>query len=272
MLQKSKFFLTVLILMVFLAACSSASEPTTLETTFTAANNTFAGPETLSAGWTKVTLINEGPEPYHLQFVRLDADKTVDDLVAAMSEDPENFPDWAMPLGGPNAPDPGGQTVAHVNLLAGSYALIDLIPNGEGVPHFLTGMTKTLTVIPNEEPAAEPESETTIELNDFSFAISGEFTTGKHTLRFHNAGTQPHEAVLVKLADGKTADDYLNTPPGTPPPALSLGGITGIEPGANQYIDVTFEPGNYALFCFFPDPTSHAPHFALGMIHEFTVK
>jgi hypothetical protein len=76
----------------------------------------------------------------------------------------------------------------------------------------------------------------------------------------------------VKLNDGVTAEAYLNTPPTEPPPAVSLGGITGIASGAHQYINVTLEPGNYALFCFFPDPASHAPHFVLGMVQEFVVK
>jgi len=91
-------------------------------------------------------------------------------------------------------------------------------------------------------------------------------------IRFRNAGSQVHEAFLVKLADGKTAEDYLNTPPGAIPPGVSLGGITGIAPGDGQYIEVTLEPGTYALFCFLPDPGTHAPHFVQGMIQEFTIE
>jgi hypothetical protein len=34
----------------------------------------------------------------------------------------------------------------------------------------------------------------------------------------------------------------------------------------------TFALGNYALVCFVEEPNTGAPHFALGMIHEFTVQ
>lgn len=272
MLRKFTVLFILIVVVVLLAACGSTSESEIHEVTFTAANNAFSGPDTLSAGWAKINLVNEGPEPYHVQFVKLEEGKTVDELVTALEANPELFPNWATPYGGPNAPDPGGRTTAYVNLDAGSYALIDVIPDAEGSPHFLTGMTKSLTVTLSEESPDEPQGDVTIELNDFSFATSGTFAAGEQTIRFNNMGIQTHEAVLVKLEDGKTADDYLNTPPGSPPPAISLGGITGIAPGAEQYINAQFEPGNYALFCFFPDSNSRAPHFVLGMLQEFTIE
>jgi hypothetical protein len=33
-----------------------------------------------------------------------------------------------------------------------------------------------------------------------------------------------------------------------------------------------YTPGKYALVCFVEDPNTGAHHFALGMIHEFTVQ
>jgi hypothetical protein len=102
--------------------------------------------------------------------------------------------------------------------------------------------------------------------------LSGSPRVGRGRIRFDNLGVQVHEAYLVKLNDGVTVEDYLNTPPTEIPPAVSLGGITGIAPGAHQYINATLEPGHYALFCFFPDPASHAPHFVLGMVQEFSIK
>lgn len=195
-------------------------------------------------------------------------------MKAALEADPENFPAWAIPYGGPNAPDPGGSTSAIVKLEAGRYALISVIPNAEGVPGFLNGLLKALTVTEASGAAAlEPKADLTIDLNDFAFVgVSDSVAAGQYVLRFNNMGTQPHEAYLVKLNEGVTAEAYLNTPPDQPPPAVSLGGITFIAPGAHQYLNVTLEPGTYALFCFVPDPGSHAPHFVLGMMQEFTVK
>jgi len=243
------------------------------ELTFTAKEYSFDGPGQTAAGWTKLTLVNQGQEGHHIQLVKLDEGKTQDDLKAALTADPENFPAWAEPYGGPNAPDPGGSTSALVNLEPGIYALICVIPDAQGTPHLQHGMLKTLTVIAaSGATVAEPTADLTVDLADFSFDVSGSLTAGERVIRFVNKGKQVHEAFLVKLEAGKTAEDYLNTPPGTPPPGISLGGITGIPAGAAQHISVKLEPGTYALFCFFPDPTTHAPHFAQGMVQEFTVQ
>jgi hypothetical protein len=109
-------------------------------------------------------------------------------------------------------------------------------------------------------------------MGDFNYTLSGPLTAGEQILSFNNVGQQVHEAFLVKLDDGKTAEDFLNTAPGAPPPGASVGGITGIAPGTHQYVSLRLEPGTYALFCFLPDPNTHAPHFAQGMILEITVK
>ncbi|MBK8905389.1 MAG: nuclear transport factor 2 family protein [Anaerolineaceae bacterium] len=254
-------------------ALGSDSRPDIAEAAFTASDAGFSGPEEITGGWVKISLANEGHEPYHIQLVRLDAGKSLEDLKAALTANPEIYPAWAEPFGGPNAPDPGGWTAAIVYLAPGSYALIDLIPNAEGVPHFQNGMMKALTVTePDGIIAGEPLPDVTIALNDFAFFISEPLAAGEQTIRFLNRGTQVHEAFLVRLEDGKTADDYLNTPPGAISPGASLGGITGIVPGDGQYVPVTLEPGTYVLFCFLPDSGSHAPHFALGMMQEIAIK
>ncbi|MFZ0545369.1 MAG: hypothetical protein WAM60_08020, partial [Candidatus Promineifilaceae bacterium] len=179
----------------------------------------------------------------------------------------------AEPSGGPNAPDPGGSASAVAYLAAGHYALIDVIPNAEGVPHFQNGLMKALTVTePGEITADEPVPDVTINLQEFNFDTPDTPAAGNQTIRFMNTGSQVHEAFLVRLDDGKTADDYLNTPPGEIPPGVSLGGVTGIKPGDSQYLQVDFEPGTYVLYCFLTDPESQAPHFALGMVQEFVVK
>ncbi len=241
--------------------------------TFTAQDSGFGGPDSIPAGWTEIVLTNDSQGVHHIQLVKLDGGKTPDDLKAALEADPENFPAWAIAYGGPNAPDPSGSTSAIVNLDAGNYALISVIPNAEGVPGFLNGMIKALTVTEASGAAMlEPQSDLSVDFTEFALGVSGSIAAGPHVIRFNNLGAQVHEAYLVKLNDGVTAEAYLNTPPTEPPPAVSLGGITGIAPGAHQYINVTLEPGHYALFCFFPDPASHAPHFVLGMVQEFTVK
>lgn len=255
------------------AFLGSDSRPEMTEIVFSASDTAFTGPTEIAGGWVKLVLNNEGQEPHHLQLVKLFDGKTAEELKTALSADPENFPSWSQPYGGPNAPDPGGVTSAIVFLDAGPYVLIDVIPNAEGTPHFLTGLMSPLTVTkPKGTIAGEPLADITINLTEFAFLVSGNLTPGEHMIRFNNAGKQVHEAFLVKLNEGATAEDYLNTPPGNIPPAISLGGVTGISPEDGQYIPVTLESGEYALFCFFPDPGTHAPHFVQGMVIQFSVK
>jgi hypothetical protein len=255
------------------ATLGTDTRPDIVEYTFTASAAGYSGPDEISGGWVKITITNEGQEPYHIQLVRLETGKSLEDLKAALTADPATYPAWAEPFGGPNAPDPGGTTSAIAYLPAGNYAMIDIIPNAEGIPHYQNGLMRALTVTePGGIIPGEPLPDVTITLNDFKFETTVTPLAENQTIRLVNNGTQVHEAVLVRLEDGKTADDYLNTPPGEIPPAVSLGGITGIVPGDSQYLQLDFEPGTYALYCFLMDAESQAPHFVLGMIQEFTVE
>jgi hypothetical protein len=263
-----RFFSLALLLAIALSGCSPAPLN---EVSYTVEDGGFAGPDQLQAGWTRMVLTNASSGVDHIQLVKLDDGQSVDTLAAALAEHPDAFPAWAQPLGGPNAPDPGGTATAIVNLEPGSYAMYSAIPNGDGVPGVARGFLKAVTVTSQRSMAAEPQADLTIALNDFSFGLAGNPTAGTRTIRFDNQGAQPHEAYLVKLSEGVTVEDYLNASPDAAPPATGLGGITGIVPGDHQFVVSELETGNYALMCFLVDPASGAPHFALGMVHEFSV-
>jgi hypothetical protein len=255
------------------AFLGSDSRPDIPEFAFTASDSGYTGPDEIQSGWVNLTLTNEGSEPHHIQLAKLDGNATPDDLKAALTLNPEAVPPFATFYGGPNAPDPGGTTSAIAFLPAGQYAMFDVIPDADGAPHYLNGFMRALTVTQyNGIIPGEPLPAATFDLADFSFTPSASLIAGEQMIRFVNKGTQPHEAYIVKLTDGKTAGDYLNTPPGEIPPAVSLGGITAIAPGTNQYVALNLEPGNYALFCFYIDPSTHTPHFAQGMMYEFTIE
>lgn len=270
--RSPRLLLAAAVVVVLAAACTPAGPKAAPEVSFTAREYSFEGPDTAASGWTKLTVVLDGQEHHHIQLVQLDAGKTVDDLVAALTAQPVGYPAWARPDGGPNTPDFGGTASDFVFLDEGNYALLCLIPGADGVAHFQKGMSKALTVTSEKTAAVEPVGDVTITTTDFHFDVSGSLTPGTHTIRIENAGGQQHEAVLMKLAAGKTAEDVLSAPPGTTPPVyVHLGGIVGILPGERNFVSVDLESGNYALYCFLADPASGAPHFALGMIQEFTV-
>lgn len=264
-----------------LAGCVTEAPATSTpahEATFTASEYSFDGPTTLPAGLTKITLINEGQEPHHIQLVRLDEGHTVEEFGQALSSGA--LPSWATEVGGPNTGTPGiaPETSAYVDLEPGTYVVMCVIPDAEGTPHVAHGMLDGITVEDHEHDHGPPPAPTVdAELADFRFEMPDTLPAGEHTFRVSNDGAQPHELVLIQLMGNATPEDFLawaKDPANAtgPPPAKMVGGITGIESGMAQSFNATLEPGRYAVLCFLPDiHGDHAPHVTKGMIDEFTV-
>jgi hypothetical protein len=138
-------------------------------------------------------------------------------------------------------------------------------------------MVKPITVIANDAPlAAAPEPDLSMDMVDFGFAVSEPITVGPKEISVVNKGEQDHEAFLVGLAPGATIQDFLGAfEPGAPPgplPGRGLGGFQSIVSGGGGSFNVDLGPGDYAFVCFVEDPNTGTPHFALGMLHEFTVQ
>jgi hypothetical protein len=277
--NKHPFIFTVvatLLLALLISACQGAKAAQINQVVFTASDNSFSGPDSIEAGWTQMQLVNEGPDFYHIQLVKLSEGKSVDELAAAMQENPVR-PVWAELYGGPNPPVPGQSSEAIVKLEPGNYALIDTVPDKTGTPHFHYGMVKGLTVTPaKESEAVEPVADVTIDMLDFSYSLSTPLSAGEQTIRVNNKGQQPHEVFVARLASGKGVNDLLaSLAPDAPADAIdwqALGGISAIEAGAHAYFTVDLEPGRYALVCFAPDHGSGSPHFMLGMSQEYVVR
>ncbi len=230
-------------------------------------------PDTITAGATEIRLENAGPELHHVQLVRLEEGKTMDDLLAAVKAGPGPLPAWAVEVGGPNTPVPNGTSVTLVDFEAGNYAIVCVIPSKDGVPHFMKGMVRGLTVVPNKAAAMMPPADIVLTLRDYSFEFDKPITSGVKTIRVENAAQQSHEALLVALEEGKSVSDLLawfETEQG-PPPGMPLGGTTGFAQGEVNIINVDIKPGRYALICFVPDAKDGKPHIAHGMVREFTV-
>jgi len=57
--------------------------------------------------------------------------------------------------------------------------------------------------------ASAPEAGLVVRLMDYSFTIDPPLRSGRHTIRVENAGVEPHDLVLMKLAPGKTMEDIV---------------------------------------------------------------
>jgi uncharacterized cupredoxin-like copper-binding protein len=242
----------------------------------------FAAPKSIVAGQTTFRLVNDGKELHHVTILKLEQGKTMQDLQAALKDPSAAPPAWLVAVGGPNAAAPGATIEATLDLAAGKYVLLCMIPSpGEQMPHAAKGMMLPISVTApagvtqaGATYAPTPTPDVHLVLKDYGFAFSKPITAGRHTIHIMNEGPQEHEAVLVRLAPGKTLADF-NTWASTgmkgPPPAMPMSGIAAMAKGRTAIVTDDFTPGNYAITCYVPAPDKKG-HTEHGMNLEFTVK
>jgi hypothetical protein len=269
---------TLVLVAAAAAACAKKQEqaaaPAPPTVRIIAADYAFTAPDTIPAGVVDVRLVNNGPSLHHVQFVRLGEGKTVDSLLAAMRH-PGPPPAWATLVPGPNPPVPGDSSELVTDLPAGNYAMICVVPDSMGVPHVMKGMFRpVVAVAQGGTPAVEPTADIQVDLVDYGFNLSKDITAGRHTLRIVNTAAQPHEMFIARLDSGATAQQlvqYVETGMHGRPPALPLGGASGMMPGAHADFTLDFTPGDYALLCFMPDAKDGREHVLHGMVKQIHV-
>jgi hypothetical protein len=240
-----------------------------------ASDYAFDAPDTLPAGLVTLRLMNHGQEPHHAQLLHLNDGVTFQDFAAALEAEGEGALRLVTLTGGPGALSTLKTTEVTLDLAPGSYALACFIGSPDGVPHLAKGMLKPVSVTPTgAEDATAPELSGTMTLRDFGFDIPDTLPAGMASFRVFNAGPQPHELNILKLAPGASASDVLAWQPdqGTPPPFEAVGGMNGLSQGLEEYMTLDLEPGEYVAICNIPDPESGTAHSRLGMIQPFTVK
>jgi hypothetical protein len=256
------------------ATASPAAGPSANVVTYIARDYGFEGPGQIPAGPTLFRLDNQGKELHHLVLVRLEEGRTYDSLLAAMKK-PGPPPPWMRLVGGPNATNPGAASNATENLSEGHYAMICVIPSADGVPHLAKGMTAPLEVVAATGPVArEVAADVTITLTDYDFQLSAPLTAGSHVIRVVNAGPQPHELVLTRIAEGKSLKDIVAWEKGGEkglPPVSALGGIAPMMAKESGQFTVELTPGDYAIMCFVPDMKDGKAHLMHGMVKSIKV-
>lgn len=121
---------------------------------------------------------------------------------------------------------------------------------------------------------AQPAHDVTAIATDYKLSLPSTLTAGPTTFQLVNHGRELHQLYLVKLADGKTAADFVHAlKPGAPPPswATDAGGPNGVDPGMTSLAaTVSLTPGHYAALCIIPSPDG-VPHVMKGMYADLTV-
>jgi hypothetical protein len=106
---------------------------------------------------------------------------------------------------------------------------------------------------------------------DYAFHGADTLTAGLNTLHLLNRGKELHQIQLVKLEQGKTADDLtraLKAPGPIPSWIRFVGGPNGVAPGGETRATSLLAPGNYAYICLIPSPDGII-HAAKGMVRSF---
>ncbi len=232
--------------------------------TITARDYSFDAPDAVSAGPVSFVLQNEGQEPHHAQFVRLNDGVTLEQFGAALRQGPTA----AFPLvtfrGGPAITDPGRTSFAvTLDLEPGTYLMLCFIESPDGVPHLAKGMVRPFVV------AAPP----TVVLRDFAFDLP-EIRAGVQTWYVVNQGPQPHEMAIARAPNDVTPEQIataLQSPGALSVPMEDVSGMQALSAGLSGWVTVDLSPGTYVLLCFVPDPATGLPHVALGMYAVVTV-
>lgn len=244
----------------------------------TATEYEFDAPAEIPAGPVTFRLLSTGEELHHAVLIRLDEDKTVEDLMAGMEAAGPGAPPppWVTFMGGPNPPVPGGESSVTMTLRPGNYAWICMIPSPDGVPHAAKGMVRPMTVTPSNTRESLSAPDGVIMLSDYEFQITGDLEPGQQTLRVRNIASQWHELIVLRLEPGTTVEDIAHWAATVetdmrPPPGMPMGGVAPLAQGLSNDVTLNLEPGRYGFLCVLPDVQDGELHSEHGMVQIVTV-
>jgi uncharacterized cupredoxin-like copper-binding protein len=111
--------------------------------------------------------------------------------------------------------------------------------------------------------------------HDYGFAGPDRIPAGVITMQVVNKGQDPHHIQLLKLVQGKTADDFraaITAEPARLPHWIQfVGGPNAVLPGSESVATMNLAEGEYLLICLIPNKEG-VPHMALGMQKPLSVK
>src|SRR4051794_14346830 len=208
-------------LSVAFAGCGSSGSPApkAINTRYISVQN--FGPEvqlkvttSVNAGVVQMKFENAGNAKHSAQIIRMDPGH--DPLSAlkaanAWGEKGKPLPGWIHLEGGFGDAKPGQKLPGVAKFVAGNYAVVDLESHGK--PVYGTFAVKG-------DPGSDqlPSSPSEVKAVDYAFSAHG--LKAGASLRFDNAGKQPHEIAAARLLPGQTLADvrrYVKTQKGKSP-------------------------------------------------------
>lgn len=255
------------------AACGDDEEAQSL--TFTIAQqgkeSTLTGPSSAETGLAEITLENEGKKEGDLQLIRVEGNRSAEEVIKGFEQagSGKPFPAWFFGGGGVGTTGAGeSQTVSQV-LEPGTYYALDT-EGGRPDPKSIPALEVT-----GEESDETVEGDDTVSAFEYGFDAES-LPSGETEIVFENGGAQPHHLLAAPLIGDSTAKDvesYFKTEKGKAPLEEKETQATAvIEGGESQLVTLDLEPGRYALFCFIGDRQGGPPHALQGMVDEVEVE
>lgn len=244
----------------------------------TAKEYAFDLPQTVPTGLVDMTLMNNGKLPHGMGLVLLNSGVTFDQFQSALlNKGLLVMRTLGTIMGGPNVTAAGKSSEVILNLTPGQYITVSAVLGKDGKRDFQKGMVSTFAVTGSATigQSASPTSTAQIIMKSFSYSgIPANVAAGAVTWQVTNAGTEPYEFYVVRLAPGKTAQDVIAfyAHPSDQPPFVSIGGMSSISPGLSGWVKFDLATGNYVAFSQVFDKATGKSQFLLGMITPFTVQ
>jgi hypothetical protein len=238
-------------------------------------------PLSIEAGLVEVSLrVPAGAATHDAQLIKVDGDRSAEDVVAALPGPGKPIPQWLSLAGGVGQTDGGAVGRSVQNLQPGRYVILDTDePQGDNVKSYAeSGAVATLEV--NGEPSAAqlPRGDATLTTREYAFATSG-LEAGSNRVTFRNAGKEPHHVLAFPYNRGATLDQvrafFTEEGESSGPPPVDFEGATrtaALEAGEVQIAELDLRRGKYALICFVTDRAGGPPHVAKGMVAEAVVR
>jgi hypothetical protein len=121
--------------------------------------------------------------------------------------------------------------------------------------------------------AAQSTPSITVVLTDHHFRLTAPVQAGPLAWRVRNAGTEPHQALVVRLPEGVSESAeraWIDHGSQGSEPGERVGGVESIAPGKDATFETTLKPGRYLLICTMNEDEGR--HYDLGMIYRFEIE